>query len=773
MNDNELKKFAIKLAKAESEIEVINILKSKNLWESKSNWRDLGDNENNFSTIGNQQSSPENALVEKVINSIDAMLLKECRKRGIDPESSNTPKSMYEAVEHFFDVKRGSLANMVLSERKKLAENICLIATGEKSSPNYILIDKGEGQNPINFSKTFLSLNKSNKLKVAFVQGKFNMGGTGILKFCGNQNLNLIISRRNIDLADSDNKWGITIIRRENPSGNMKSSKYTYLVNDDNDIFSFFAENLPLLPSKYPNPYDELFYSGTFMKMYEYKTSPGLSSPLILDMNNRLSLLLPRMALPVRLFERRDGYKANSYESILFGNYIRLLEDKRNNLEENFPSNSRIVVDGQEMNYLIYALKKGSEVNYKKSEGIIFTVNGQTQGGISQAFFKRKSVGMSYLAKSLLIELDCSKLNKRISEDLFLNSRDRLSDITFKKKIENALAQDISKHPGLRELRAKRRQEEFEDKISESKPVADVINKIISKSPVLAKLLIKGEVIQNPFNLTKTGSIKKDFTGGFFPSYFKLISKSEKHCPINQDCRVQFETDVENTYFNREDTPGFLEVSIFDNKIENYKYNLWNGVLTLTIQLPENVEIEDKIRFRTKCYDEFNPDGFVNTFTVVVEKEKEKNNGVKGERKNPKSNVDGDNREEPEMLAIPPIQEVRTDDYSKYENVDKYSALWIKDAGDGHYDFYINMDNIYLQSEIKSKSNESPQIFQSKFKYALVLIAISMINQYNYENDNIREDRDIEEEVANTTKAIGPVLLPMLSALSEIDFEEE
>ena len=40
----------------------------------------------------------------------------------------------------------------------------------------------GEGQTPERMPDTFLSLTKSNKLRIPFVQGKFNMGGTGRLR---------------------------------------------------------------------------------------------------------------------------------------------------------------------------------------------------------------------------------------------------------------------------------------------------------------------------------------------------------------------------------------------------------------------------------------------------------------------------------------------------------------------------------------------------------------------------------------------------------------
>ncbi|OIN92086.1 MAG: nucleotide pyrophosphohydrolase [Anaerolineae bacterium CG03_land_8_20_14_0_80_58_20] len=47
------------------------------------------------------------------------------------------------------------------------------------------LYDNGEGQHPDDFPNTFLSLHRNNKTDIHFVQGKYNMGSTGAVVFCG------------------------------------------------------------------------------------------------------------------------------------------------------------------------------------------------------------------------------------------------------------------------------------------------------------------------------------------------------------------------------------------------------------------------------------------------------------------------------------------------------------------------------------------------------------------------------------------------------------
>lgn len=112
MVESELIKLTMRLVKAETEQTVIDILKQNNLWDNENAWRLYGDKENNYSTIGAQQSRPESALVEKLINSVDSVLTAECLKNGIDPESPEAPKDIRKAVSQFFNIHNGMLFNL-------------------------------------------------------------------------------------------------------------------------------------------------------------------------------------------------------------------------------------------------------------------------------------------------------------------------------------------------------------------------------------------------------------------------------------------------------------------------------------------------------------------------------------------------------------------------------------------------------------------------------------------------------------------------------------
>src|SRR5258708_798390 len=185
MHGDPTKSLCLSLMQANSEEEVVNLLKTAGYWDNPTVWRDYGDDENNFSTIGNQQSRPDAALTEKIVNSVDAKLMNECLIRGTDPESAPAPQSIREAVTRFFDDGQsnssmaGRVAGWSESKRTDVARGITFSASGKtpkEGRPCFTVSDNGEGQTPETMPSTLLSIRAKNKLRIPFVQGKFNMG---------------------------------------------------------------------------------------------------------------------------------------------------------------------------------------------------------------------------------------------------------------------------------------------------------------------------------------------------------------------------------------------------------------------------------------------------------------------------------------------------------------------------------------------------------------------------------------------------------------------
>ena len=465
------KTLCMRFVHSDTEADVTKILQDAGLWDTASCWRHYGGLEDDWPTIGNEQRRPEVALAEKIVNSIDAVLMRECLKKGIEPESPQAPSSINEALEKFFGIRGGRLSNLGTKSRAELAQNICLVASGSKNNPCYSIIDKGEGQTPNRMQETLSGLCTSDKKRIPFVQGKLHMSGTGALRFYGHQNLQLIISRRDPMIARNEINdasrecWGFTIVRRQSHDNGQHTSTYTYLA-PNGEILRFIADSLLLLPGDYPDAIARPLRWGTYVKLYEYHV-PGLKTNVVFDLDNTLSILLPNIALPVTLYERRKGYSGRTLQTTLSGLSVRLEEDKRRNLENGSPISGTIAIGGQRMNTQIYTFKKGRAKKYRRNEGIIFTVDGRAYASLQASFFSRMSVKMDYLKDSLLVMVDCSELDERLKEELLTKMRDRLCPDELQWQIERVLERLISDHVGLRELRERRMRELIQARIGD------------------------------------------------------------------------------------------------------------------------------------------------------------------------------------------------------------------------------------------------------------------------------------------------------------------
>jgi len=122
--------------------------KFSEIFENFDHWFPLGGNENTFGVIENQQSAPIASLIEKITNSIDALLMKQCVEHGIDPKGSLAPQSIDEAVRKFYPhFKDWELPKF----RRQQSEEIQVVADGTPRNTSVIIYDNGEGQNPDDF----------------------------------------------------------------------------------------------------------------------------------------------------------------------------------------------------------------------------------------------------------------------------------------------------------------------------------------------------------------------------------------------------------------------------------------------------------------------------------------------------------------------------------------------------------------------------------------------------------------------------------------------
>lgn len=835
MKNDEIKELCLSLMRADSEDDVIAILQDAGYWNNSSAWRLYGDTEDNYSAAGNQANEAEAALVEKITNSRDARLMLQCMLRGIVPQAAEAPQSMKEAIGKFFNVApesdvQGEIKELTNTEITEIAKGMTLSLTGKSPGkdredvyPCITIVDDGEGQTPDLIGETILSLNKSIKNRIRFAHGKFNMGGTAALTFCGEKNLQLVISRRHPKLIEKfsknpterDYEWGFTVVRREFPEGNRTKSWYKYLApiqNSDNPekpkILSFQADKLPLFPES-NEAYKREAEWGTLIKLYEYQTKKRSHALRDSGLLRPLEMLLPEIGLPLRIHECRKSYKGHegSFANNLTGlqHSLSLAQDS---LEIKKPISDIINIDGNKFEMLIYVFKsKDAGRTYRDADrGIIFSLNGQAQGWFHERFFARKSVKMDYLKESLTVIVDCSNLDYAAQEQLFQNSRDRLSTKPIRFKLEAEIEDSLKNNPILRELRERRRRERTQEKLIDSKPLEETLKKVIKHNKTLSNLFLIGNRSIETFKPRDVALNEKEYIGKRFPTFFKFkkvdYGKSiERPCNINRRARINFETDVENDYFKRENSKGdFRLIQIIEGKeteYGNYKINLSNGIATLNVSLPDNIHVGDKISFTSKLFDinhQFDP--FINNFSIVVLEPIEDE-----EIRPPKPRTDFPDDKEGkrgsqstgitlpeniyEVSKEPSENQISWDDERVAGEIDDYTAIIVKSNGlsdddfnANGYDWFVNVSNRYLLSEMKMNPDEA-DIIKAQFIYGLVILGISQLftesiqqKDANPEESVKSNSLDFPDLIRELGKSISPVLIPVINELSKIRDKE-
>ncbi len=752
-------------------------------------WVPLGENAGNFSVVGNQQENAAAAFIEKVVNSIDAVLMGECFRLNIDPESMEAPSSMQEAVERFFHAKGGRLDNLTPTEQTELAQRIQIIATGERDSPCYCIVDQGEGQTPDKFPHTFLSTSRSSpKIRIDFVQGKFNAGGSGSLQFCGQHNIQLIVSRRqpyaHRESNESADMWGFTIVRRRRPRGGERSSVFVYLAPEQR-VLKFKADSITALPGRSSKnspatAYTEHLSYGTAVKLYNYKwPASGIAT---LETRRQLERVLHTPCLPFRISETRS-YRANFYATTVSGVWNTTSSDITNEtnskkMEPGFPAMAKISLHKIGQLPIRIGVWRQSEVKTRNvPTGVFFLVNGQVHGKFGGEFASRQ-LKFDYIRNHILVSVDCTGIDRSVAEDLFMASRDRLRRNEHYEAIREALTQELRNHQGLKDLNAARRKERVENTGDASSEIEKMISDLIHSDPGLANLFTLGGKI-----ITSVGpGIGKPFKGRRFPTYFRLAKEPrrqilKKRCPVNRTVKVEFETDAENEYFDRAADPGGLHVDPGLDLIE--ASNLWNGKFTARFRVPWDARPGDvtKVRFAVSDVERLAKGPFESKFELVATAEVTKPNHP-GPSPNPKPPVSfpkPNHTESNPSLRLPTPKPIKKDDWDKDFGIEgPYDAFRIKSGPDGGYDFYVNEDCEWLKTEQQDKKND-PALVKHWFTWGLALAALGMIRQEKHESERgdqpDKDETEVSEpdldSIGQACDGLARVIVPMFRILHD------
>lgn len=648
---------------APTEDAVNSIIENHLLFQNPSNWRPYGDNESNFSVVENQQANPIAALVEKLTNAIDAMLMKKCYEHGIDPRSHEAPKNMGEAVRKFYKYDNFD----VQAYRNEIAQDIQILAdpNSPKLDTSLIIYDNGEGQHPKDFPDTFLSLLRGNKNDIKFVQGKYNMGGAGAVVYCGENRYQLIASKR----YDNSGNFGFTLVRVHpltKEEEEIKKNTYYEYFCPDGRIPEFPIDELDL------NLYRRKFRTGTIIKLYSYDLPAGSRSVISRDLNQSINEYLHDPALPIFIIDRKERYpKDIGLERVMYGLSNRLIDQKDKYIDRQFTLEITGNYEVGKIRATVTVFKaKNDETSvkdfkdtiqrefFKNNMSVAFSLNGQVHGAYSSEFITR-ALKYKLLKDYLLIHVDCTNMTLHYRNNLFMASRDRLKNGKEADVVRKLLAENLRKSE-LNEV-YKKRKDSFSADTSETNELLRKFSKEIPLNPEMLKLL------KQTFKLEEMGKKKDEtekdkhkpenkpksnepFVSQRYPSIFQIQGKPDKDgkiikgIPMGGDKTIRFSTDVENEYFDRIKDRGEMKMYILrhgtnitrdGNKIgepkeideffQVVKSSPQDGIIRVNLQPKDNLNVGDEIEIKAELTSIIEPKGFLETvFYVKIENMREK-----------------------------------------------------------------------------------------------------------------------------------------------------
>ena len=565
------------LFQADREAAVDEVINRHPAFADPANWKPYGGIESNFGVVENQQASPIPALVEKIVNSIDAILMRRCYEAGVDPRSPEAPRAIEDAVRTFFERPQDWDLRAI---RRTQAESIQVIADGPRLETSLLIYDDGEGQHPDDFQNTLLSLLRGNKNEIHFVQGKYNMGGAGAIAFCGRQRYQLIASRR----WDQTGNVGFTLVRRHPLTDHEKSTR-------KNTWYEYFAPNgqVPAFPIQDLDLglRNRRFTTGTIIKLYSYDLPSGSRSVISRDLNQSLNEYLFDPALPFFTIDQLSRYPNDrNLQRDIYGLKRRLEEDSGGYVEEQF---SETLIDRSigSAKVTVYVFRpRVGERNvretkqtirrefFKNNMTVIFSVNGQAHGHYTTEFVSR-TLKFHLLKDYLLIHVDCTDLDTEFRQELFMASRDRLKDGKESRDLRKRLG-DLLKSGRLKEIyKARKARMSVDDLEAE-----DLIRNLTANLPLQNELM---KLFGNTLKLKRAGKgpprgkrrkkrASKEGPPAFHPQRYPSFLKAELasrvdgtpmvQVPLGGKRTIRFSTDVEDQYFDRVTDPGELSIAL-------------------------------------------------------------------------------------------------------------------------------------------------------------------------------------------------------------------
>jgi hypothetical protein len=767
------KATCLDLLAAQAEATVQSIIDSVPELRDAANWRPLDRRETNFNVTSNQASDGGKALTELMTNMVDAVLMKYAHLKGIDPLSLQAPRTMYEAVDRLIKPLRGGkLINLDSRDhwlrdfaQKHLVIGIAGARSKKEGLPSYTFVDNGEGQRPEDFESTFLSLSAGNKKEIPFVQGKYNMGSSGVLGYCGLKWFKLIVSRR----YDGTSPWGWTLMRRR-PSGGMPVAEY--FVMPSGDIPTFEAEALYPFHKGDGKRYDGVFLStGTVIKLYDYQVGSKFLS--FRGAREALNENLVETILPFRLLDfrqtpdpKRGGDRAEGIDPRPFYGmeFLLLRSHKENDQDEDeedaagtgrvqvadveHPRLGRIAITAIPLKRTIPGWLKETNTNNR----VFHAVNGQVQFKQTRGYVSQ-TCGFPALKDRCIIIVDASSMTLEAHNDVWKGDREHIRNTIVGELYRDEVTKAIRESKELRELQNQIAREELERAAKSERN--DLFQKLVNEDRNLAGLLTNRDPeIRLPAAGGEDGSDSGSgkFEGKPSPTFVRIEERIRDKglvLPINRSRPLSARTDAENGYLRRIEYPGKLVLG--DELTERFasRGQLHDGRLTIYLTPIEGkLKVGDTFESYVGLYDDTMAEAVVDKLTIRITDEEAEPKDRKNKRKNsPKAgkgqNQSGSGQDAP-THGLPRyvlltkdgrrLGEQETEAWP--EEFGEHDGGLIHDLGENEIVYKINYDNSYhIKYRLQQKSDVARDVVTEKYILGMRILMLGYEHAYRMTTD--------------------------------------
>ena len=633
--------------------------------------------------------------------------------------------------------------------------------TGAKSKkeglPCYTFVDNGEGQRGEDFEDTFLSLSAGNKKSIPFVQGKYNMGSSGVLRYCGRRWFKLILSRR----YDGKDGWSWTLMRRR-PYDSDSMPVAEYFIPGKTEIPSFDSDYLYPFHTMTGQRYDGVMLkTGTVVKLFDYQVGSKFLS--FRDARDTLNENLVETILPFRLLDfrqlpktgkareaaqKRGGDRAEGVDPRPFYGmeFLLLRSHKEDGLED---EDKEVAAAGERKIFVgiikdpdigkvsVSAIPLKREIPGWLSQNInrvFHTVNGQVQHKQSRGYLSR--CGFPALKDRAVIVVDASNLTFSAHNEVWKGDREHISKTIVGERYLDRVTTAIKESTALQELQKKIARQELE-RASKAES-NELFQKLVDSDRNLAELLSRRDPTIR-FPASGGGEVGSETGGGewdegkYSPTFVRLEERFKKgglEVPINRTRPVGARTDAENGYLNRADNPGQVIIDDKARAMFGIREQLHDGRLTIYFEPREEaLAVGDIFTFKIGLKDEAMAEIVQSEELVLRVAEKHtppptRTKKKKNKHKSGKGKTDKGKGENAPMLGLPKCILLTEDgrDVDGYvverwpADFNEHDGGVIEDLGEEGAVYKVNYDNAYhLKYRLQQRGDVALEVVIKKY----------------------------------------------------------